>query len=291
MREFYFGAHLSTAGGLHKALERVKEIGGNCLQIFSTSPRGWKPAEVTEDQIERFLQTRAELKIDPVYFHASYLINLAGGPETQEKSIKALVAELKTAKELQVKGSIVHLGSFLKDAKGREADRHKTKFGSEYDTLIGNIQTILQETPEESLFIIENMGMRKIGLQLEEIGYIVDQLNSDRVRVCLDTCHLHAAGYDLSTPDKLNIFLDSFDQMIGLDRLELWHLNDSRDELGSLRDRHENLGQGSVPPDTFRVIVNSDRVNDRPFIMEVPGFDGGGPDKKNMEYLKELVSV
>ncbi len=285
----YFGAHVSTAGGLYKAPERVSKIGGNCLQIFSTSPRGWKPAEVSEEQAEKFLRSRAELGVDPVYFHAAYLINLAGAPETQDKSVRSLVAELKTARQLEVKGSIIHLGSFLKDAKGREADRHKREFGEEYDTLLNNIRTILHETPPETLFIIENMGMRKVGLTLEEIAFLVKELNDDRVRVCLDTCHLHAAGYDLAGSDKVKKFLDRFDQLIGLDRLEVWHLNDSRDEFGSLRDRHENLGEGQIPEAVFTSLLNSDLINDRPFLLETPGFDGGGPDQVNMDILKSLV--
>ncbi len=285
----YFGAHMSTAGGLHKAPERVSNIGGNCLQIFSTSPRGWKPAEISKEQVEKFQQAKREYGVDPVYFHAAYLINLAGSPATQEKSVRSLTAELQAAERLGVKGTIVHLGSFLKDAQGREADRHKTEFGSEYDELLGNIRTVLQATPPETLFIIENMGMRKIGLALEEIAFLIKELKDERVRVCLDTCHLHAAGYDLSGPDKLQEFLDRFDKLIGLDRLEVWHINDSRDEFGSLRDRHENLKEGQIPAEVFTSLLNSDRIKDRPFILETPGFDDNGPDKDNMDILKSLI--
>lgn len=289
-KSLLFGAHISTAGGLAKASARVAAIGGNCLQIFSTSPRGWKPAEVTEEQVEKFRQAKEEYGVDPVYFHAAYLINLTGSPETQEKSVRALTAELITAKRLGVVGTIIHLGSFLKDAKGREADRYKTKFGVEYKTLLKNIKQILQDTPPETYFIIENMGMRKIGLTLEEIGFLVKELESERIKVCLDTCHLHAAGYDLSGPEKLTTFLDQFDELIGLGRLAVWHLNDSRDEFGSLRDRHENLGEGQIPKAVFSALLSNDRINDRPFILETPGFDGGGPDKANMDILKSWVT-
>ena len=282
----YFGAHVSSAGGLDRAPARVSQIGGNCLQLFSASPRIWKPASVSSEQVEKFQKAKEQAGIGPVYFHASYLINLTGSPETQTKSIRVLSAELQAAESLQVKGTIVHLGSFLKSAQDRKADQNKQQFGPEYDTLLGNIRTILKQTPVETLFIIENMGMRKIGLTLEEIGFLVRELDDDRVRVCLDTCHLHVAGYDLSGPDKLDRFLDRFDDLVGLSRLEVWHVNDSRDEFGSFRDRHENLGEGHIPKAVFTSLLQNRRVNDRPFIIETPGFDGEGPDKANMDRLK-----
>ena len=133
------------------------------------------------------------------------------------------------------------------------------------------------------------MGMRKIGRSLDEIASIVKDVNDERVRVCLDTCHLHVAGYDLSTKKKLDDFLVEFERIIGLKRLECFHVNDSRDEFGSLRDRHDNIGEGKVAKDVFKLILNHPKLKALPFLLEVPGFDDTGPDKKNVDILKSLV--
>ncbi|MEX0672689.1 MAG: deoxyribonuclease IV [Candidatus Paceibacterota bacterium] len=282
------GAHKSSSGGYTTGVAEVHEIGGNCLQIFSSAPRNWRPGNPTEEDKQTFLELRKEYDIDPVYFHASYMINLAGSPENREKSINALVAELVIAHKFNVRGSVIHLGSF-KNGVRETNDQGLFAEEAAYDVLFKSIERILTETPDDILFIIENMGMRKIGMSLEEIGYIVKKLNSPRVKICLDTCHLHAAGYDISSPEKLDAFLDKFDQLIGLDLLELWHVNDSRDTFGALRDRHENIGEGSVGSGVFEALINSTRVNDRPFIIETPGFSGGGPDKENLDRLKAFV--
>lgn len=273
------GAHLSISGGYTKALERIVEIGGNCLQIFSSSPRGWNFASISPEHIEQFTKLKIILSINPVYFHASYLINLADHERIGHLSKQSLIAELQVASLIDVKGSIVHLGSFKEQ-----------KTENKYRTLIQNISSILQNTPKNTLFIIENAGTKKIGLTLEEIGQIIKDVNDNRVRVCLDTCHLHAGGYDLTSPKTYESFLESFDSLIGIDKLELWHFNDSRDPFNSFRDRHDNIGQGSVGLETFRTILNHLKTRDLPFIIETPGFEDNGPDKKNLDILKKLIS-
>lgn len=281
------GAHMSSAGGYAEAVKRVKDIGGNCLQLFSTSPRGWKTADISEEESQQFRRTAEELAVSPVYFHASYLINLAGSEENQQKSVNSLTAELQTAGRCGIRGSVIHLGSFLKDKKSKDGKgEDDTKYDpKKYQGLVKNIKTILGDTPEDTLFIIENMGTRKIGRTLEEIALIVEETANPRVRVCLDTCHLHAAGYDISGPDKLSAFLEKFDQLIGLDRLEVIHINDSRDPFGSLRDRHENLGEGEIEEEVFQALLCDPQTAGLPFILETPGFGGGGPDAKNLDRL------
>ena len=274
------GAHLSISGGYTKAVERIVEYGGDCLQIFSSSPRMWSDAKLTDGEKEIFRSVRERWRIDPVYFHAVYLVNLADLGATGERSVQSLVFELQLASELQIRGSIVHLGSFLKDENS-----HK------YDMLLTRMQDILKRTPEDTFFIIENAGTRKIGKSLDEIARIVHDLNNDRVRVCLDTCHLFATGYDLSSQEKLDVFLDEFEKKIGLSYLELWHANDSKDSLRSFRDRHENIGEGNLPKDVFRLLLQHPRTKDMPFIIETPGFDKVGPDKRNMDILKSLAKA
>ncbi|OGK09206.1 hypothetical protein A2767_06670 [Candidatus Roizmanbacteria bacterium RIFCSPHIGHO2_01_FULL_35_10] len=270
------GAHQSIAGGYTQALERIKNIGGNCLQIFSSSPRGWSFTKLDEVQRSLFLERNAELKIDPIYFHASYLVNLADAERIGNLSKLSLIAELSIAPKLKIKGSIIHLGSF--------------KDMPDMPTLVNNIIEVLKKTPEESLFIIENAGNNKIGKDLKEIAEIINQVNNPRVRVCLDTCHLHAAGYDFTTSEKLDKFIIEFDKLIGLKKLELFHINDSKDPFNSGRDRHENIGRGSIGLKTFKLLLNHPITKHLPFIIETPGFDDNGPDKQNLDILKSLVS-
>ena len=274
-----FGAHLSIVGGYHEALKRAQNIGANALQIFSSPPRNWSLKEPDKKAIELFLKTKKELGIEPVYFHATYLINLAGEELIAKKSVDFLVEELNLAEKLGIRGSIIHLGSFKNN-----------KNGEAYKKFLKNIRAILSKTSEKSLFIIENAGNHKIGATLEEIAEIIKDLKNERVRVCLDTCHLWSSGYDISDDKKLNVFLDEFDRKIGLSKLEVWHCNDSRDSFGSFRDRHENIGQGTIGLKTFKTLLNNQRVSDRAFIIETPGFDDNGPDKKNLEILKKLIT-
>src|SRR3989344_8609840 len=187
------GAHQSIGGGYTQALDRIKNIGGNCLQIFSSSPRGWNFAKINDIQATQFRNKKSEMGIDPIYFHASYLINLANTEKVGSLSKLSLIAELSIALKLNIKGSIIHTGSF-KDKK-------------DMSPLIKNIREILQKTPDESLFIIENAGNNKIGKNLNEIAEIINLVNNPRVRVCLDTCHLHSAGYDLTSKEKLDKFI------------------------------------------------------------------------------------
>jgi deoxyribonuclease IV len=282
------GAHLSIAGGYTNPLKKITEIGGNALQIFSSSPRGWNFAQVNDETAQAFVQMKNDLGIDPVYFHASYLVNLADDARTGEMSVKSLINELNLAPRMQVKGSIVHLGSF-KNQLQITNDELGINNHQKHEILIQNIKTILSQTSEETLFIIENAGNRKIGQTIEQIAQIIKDVNTPRVRVCLDTCHLHAAGYDVRTVEKLEEFIHMFDSLIGVDKIELWHINDSKDQFGALRDRHENIGQGQVGIDTFKLLLNHPKIKHCTFIIETPGFDDKGPDKENLDILKDLL--
>jgi len=283
------GAHLSIAGGYHKALERIVDIGGNCLQIFSASPRGWNRATVTDEPKRLFLDTKKRLNIKEVFFHASYLVNLADEGRIGEESKKSLIAELNVASQLEIVGSIVHLGSFK---SGRDTLQCVSTFDNpKYVTLINNIKEILSNTPQDTFLIIENAGNKKIGQNLDEIASIVRDIDNERLKVCLDTCHLFSAGYELSTKQKMDAFFDEFDKKIGLKKLVVFHMNDSKDPFDSGRDRHENIGQGTLSMEPFKLLLRDERTRNLPFIVETPGFDGNGPDKKNIDILKSLSSV
>ncbi|MBI3620477.1 deoxyribonuclease IV [Candidatus Roizmanbacteria bacterium] len=281
------GAHLSVAGGYTKALQKINAIGGNCLQIFSASPRGWHFADLSPAVITEFAAAKKQKQIDPVYFHASYLINLAANNRVSQLSKQSLKHELKVASRLGIQGTIVHLGSFKKDITKEPLPYENYDW---YGDLVVNIKEILDETPSDTYLMIENAGNNKIGKDFGEIATIITSVNNPRLRVCLDTCHLYSAGYDLSSTEKLEAFLISFDSLIGLEKLAVMHFNDSRDPLGAGRDRHENIGQGTVPIDTFRLLMTHRKTRHLPFIIETPGFDDKGPDKKNLDILKNLVS-
>ncbi|PJA55662.1 hypothetical protein CO165_02385 [Candidatus Roizmanbacteria bacterium CG_4_9_14_3_um_filter_33_18] len=191
----------------------------------------------------------------------------------------SLISELNLASKLKIKGSIVHLGSF-KDQKSN----------IKYQKLISNIKEILKKTPQDTFFIIENSGNRKIGQTLEEIAQIVKDVNNPRVRLCFDTCHLFSNGYKFDTAKELDVFLDKLDKLDLLDKLEVWHLNDSRDEFNSGHDRHDNIGEGKMNIDEFKILLNHKKMKNYPFIIETPGFDGNGPDQKNLDILKSLIT-
>lgn len=283
------GAHQSISGGYTQALERIKNIDGNCLQIFSSSPRGWNFPKITEQQIVDFVNLRDKLKINPVYFHASYLVNLADNERVGHLSKQYLITELNLAPKLDIRGSIIHLGSFKNKEIRPLLDR--TTDVIRYKTLINNIKEILEKTPKESLFIIENAGNRKIGQTLEEIAQIFKDVNNPRVRICLDTCHLFSNGYSFKNTKELDLFLDKLEKLDLLNKLELWHVNDSRDEFNSGRDRHENIGQGTILLEEFKTLLNHKKTKNYPFIIETPGFKNEGPDKKNLDILKSLIDI
>jgi len=273
------GAHQSISGGYSEALKKITSIGGNCLQIFSSSPRGWNFAKPTNEEIKQFLILNSKFSINPIYFHATYLINLADDSRIGYMSKLSLISELNLASKLKIKGSIVHLGSF-KDQKSN----------IKYQKLISNIKEILKKTPQDTFFIIENAGNRKIGQTLEEIAQIVKDVNNPRVRLCFDTCHLFSNGYKFDTAKELDVFLDKLDKLDLLDKLEVWHLNDSRDEFNSGHDRHDNIGEGKMNIDEFKILLNHKKMKNYPFIIETPGFDGNGPDQKNLDILKSLIT-
>ncbi len=272
------GAHQSISGGYSEALKRIKNIGGNCLQIFSSSPRGWQTIKIDDQKINQFLKLKSELKIDPVYFHASYLINLADEGKIGYLSKISLINEMNLATKLNIKGSIIHLGSYKN--KG---------LSSKYKVLIKNIKEILDKTPKDSLFIIENAGTRKIGQTLEEISQIIKDIDNPRIRLCLDTCHLFSNGYKFENNKELDNFLNGLKKLFLLERLEVWHLNDSRDPFNSGKDRHENIGQGKININEFKTLLNHSKTKNYPFIIETPGFDNQGPDKKNLDILKSFL--
>lgn len=270
------GAHVSIAKGFAGAAVHTRAIGAAAIQMFSSSPHQWGRSREDETDIAAFVKLADMRGVVPRYFHASYLLNLADEGRVGKISATTLAREMILAPKLGVRGSVVHVGSW----KGAPPD---------WDRLAGVVRDILKQTPEETFFIMENSGTRKIGVALEDIAALAKRVKNPRFKVCLDTCHLFTAGYDIRTREKLDRFLDLFDAKVGMERLELWHVNDSRDPFSSFRDRHENIGEGTIGLEPFRALLNHPKAKKLPFILETPGFDGEGPDKKNVEILKRLA--
>jgi deoxyribonuclease-4 len=274
------GAHVRSGGGVDKAIDRALEMGAETIQIFSGAPQAWRRKNYTTQEVEEFKAKTAETGIAPCFIHGLYLVNLASqNTEFLQKSYDALVAEMHAAALIGAKGVIFHLGS------------HK---GAGYETCVDQVieycQRILAATPEDAWLILENSaGMGgAIGSKFAELGKIAREVGSDRVKVCLDTCHTFAAGYDVKTREGLDKTMAEFDSEIGLERLVAVHANDSKQPLGGAMDRHANIGDGHIGKDGFINLLSHPAFTDLPFLLEVPGMDDSGPDKPNVEILKAL---
>ena len=279
------GAHVSTAGGLDKAIGRGVEIGCETIQIFGSSPQSWAYKPVPEAQTRSFREKAKEAGIAPVFFHAVYLINLGTpNPDNLEKGIESLINYMNLAAEVEAGGVIVHPGS------------HKgVGYEGIFQQTVSSIERVLANSPEGPWLTLENTaGMgQHIGARFEELGRIiagVAPVYRGRLKVCLDTQHCFAAGYDITTKEGLESMLAEFDGSIGLDNLVAVHANDSKYVLGAGVDRHENIGQGYIGIQAFENIMSASAFRDVPFLLEVPGFANKGPDRENLDILREIRS-
>lgn len=283
------GAHVSSSGGHFKAVERASAIGANCVQVFSGSPRVWAKPKLESIDTKTFFTTQKMLNVSPVITHALYLINLASDkPENVQKSINSLIYELTFDSLIKGAGVVVHLGSH--QGRGWDAVKEQVAHG---------IEEILKKTPEDSTFLIENAASRngKIGGDLSEIQWLIEQIKSPRLGWCMDTCHAHAGGYVLSPTSTLQLDAEKPGGVIEqkISECNLWstlkciHVNDSRDDFASGRDRHANIGDGNIPIEDLRYFLNLEKIKDIPLILEVPGLDNEGPDQENIERVKKLI--
>jgi deoxyribonuclease-4 len=276
------GAHVSTAGGFELALDRAQAIGANCAQIFSSSPRVWQSSWQDKLDVQKFFDRQQKTGVLLVFTHALYLVNLASAnPASVQKSIAALTSELKFDAAIGGSGVIVHLGSHL--GLGWVAVR---------DQVVSAISEILKNTPEKSNFLIENSAGQKgkVCSDLAEISWLLQQVASPRLGWCFDTCHSFAAGYPLA--DSGSEQGSAYDKITDLNlwsALKCIHVNDSKGSLGSGLDRHENLGEGQIGLTDFAEFFKKPEVKSLPLILEVPGFEGQGPDQQNIEKLKALL--
>lgn len=274
------GAHVSTADALHRCVDRCGEIGAEAIQIFASAPQSWRPHSHTDEAIALLKSHAAESEVGPVFVHGIYLINLAAeNPEHVERSVTSLAAALRFCEGAGALGTIFHVGS------------HK---GAGFDTvrprIVAAMRDALDRAPGESWLVLENSAGagNTLAAKFAEIGELIRETGSDRVKVCIDTCHAFASGYDIAEPAGIEAAMEEFDREIGLDRLVAVHANDSKGPLLSGKDRHENIGEGYIGIGGFRTIMSHPAFRNVPFLLEVPGFTGKGPDRENVEILKRL---
>ncbi len=276
------GAHVSTAGTLDKCVDRARDISAESIQIFASGPQSWRPSAHSDEAIDVLRDRAREYGIAPLFVHGIYLVNLASADPTMvERSISSLTQYMTFCGRAGGGGVIFHVGS------------HK---GAGFDAVLPSVTTaierVLSGTPDEANLILENSAGQggTIGSTFAELGAIVRAVGSPRVQICLDTCHCYAAGYDLRTAAGVAAAMDEFDREIGLDRLVVVHANDCKAGLGSGLDRHENIGQGHLGEEGFRATMAHPAFRDLPFILEVPGFAGKGPDRENVDILKRIAT-
>jgi deoxyribonuclease-4 len=280
------GAHVSTAGGLQTAFDRALNIGAECMQIFESAPQQWGTARLDDAQVQAFRERAAETGIAPIFIHGKYLMNLASADDKIFRtSASTLRSSLNIAGRIGALGVIFHTGSHK--GLGLEAV---------FEQICQACERVLAETPEETLLIFENSagGGGTIGSRFEDLGEIIRRIDNRRVRVCIDTCHAFAAGYDLSSDDGVKATFDELEREIGLANVVALHCNDSKGAVGSGRDLHENIGDGKIGVAGFSAILAHPAVAALPLLLEVPGYKlngaGKGPDKPNIDRLKEIRS-
>ncbi len=271
------GAHVSAAGGISKAIDRAAVLGAETIQIFASPPQGWAFKPHADNEIESFKTKAAEHGIFPTFIHGVYLINLATeNPDNLAKGIASLTFSMNVANEIGAKGVVFHVGSH----KGAGLD-------AVLDQIVDCFHKVLEGAPGDPWLIIENNAGsgQNIGSQFSQLGRILKEVGNERVMICLDTAHCLASGYDVTTEEGLKAAIEEFDNEVGLDKLVAVHANDSKVPLKSYVDRHENIGHGHIGTEGFRNIMSHPAFREVPFLLEVPGYDGKGPDRANLEAL------
>lgn len=272
----FVGGHVSIAGGLHHAIDNTLAIDANCLQIFAGSPRLWFRKPFDESEVIKFLSGVQLNHLGPVFIHALYLINLAAlNPDLFEKSINSLVVDLQNGARINSAGVIIHIGSHL-----------GAGFDSAKGQLVAGLQRILALTSGCDLILENAAGQNgKIG-SLSELSYLIKEVADPRLKICLDTAHLFAAGLDLRSPAEIEKIIKELKNLNLLDKLVCLHLNDCASDLNSHRDLHANIGEGKIGLEGLKLFVNQKELLHLPLILEVPGEDKQGPNLKNITLVK-----
>jgi deoxyribonuclease-4 len=274
------GAHVSCSGGIHTAIDRIERFGGEAVQVFTQSPRTWRPTNHDPANFERFKERRAEVDLGGVVCHALYLVNLAAtSDDVYEKSRASMRNTMEVACAIDADGVVFHVGSHL--GAGLEAGLER---------VLPAMRELLELCSDTTWLLMENSAGAggTIGRSIDELATIFDRLDGHpRLGVCLDSCHLFVSGCDVTDLAQLDAVLDELDERIGLDRLRALHVNDANAPLGSNRDRHANIGEGLLG-EQLGVFLGHPRLQGLPALLEVPGTNGKGPDEHEVRKAREL---
>jgi deoxyribonuclease IV len=274
------GAHVSSSGGIHTAIDRAEAIGADSVQLFTQSPRAWRPTNHAPASFERFRERRSEVGIGGVLCHALYLCNLAApDDEIYAKSVASLRNTMEVACAIGADGVVFHVGSHL-----------GAGFDAGLERVLPAMEQVLELCSDDTWLLMENSAGAggTIGRSLDELATLWERLDRHpRLGVCLDSCHLYVSGVDVTEPAALDACLDELDAATGLDRLRALHVNDSAAPLGSNRDRHANIGDGLLGED-LGVFLGHPRLQGLPAVLEVEGKEKKGPDKEQIDLAKGI---
>jgi deoxyribonuclease-4 len=274
------GAHVSTGGGLVRAIERAEERTCDAIQIFNQSPRMWRPTRYSDDDFAAFREAMERSRVDVVAIHMIYLINPAAkDTEMRRKSLQSLTHALRVGDEIGAMGVVVHPGALKDDTRSNARKR-----------AIALIKEALSRSERCPIFYENTAGSPQLlGRDFDETAELIDRTGGPkRLGLCIDTCHLYASGYDIATPQGTKALVDEIDAKVGLDQLKLLHVNDSRDQRGSNRDRHAPIGKGEIGRRGFRAFLGEPRLQKVPAVLEGPGIDGHDVAKKDVQLIRRL---
>jgi len=279
------GVHLGTSGGTWMAVNRAVEAGANTFQIFSSSPRQWKAADVKPEDAAKMRDLRAEHNIGPISIHASYLINLCSQTESVRiNGIAGFRGEVERALALGAEYLVLHPGSW----KGLTRDEGLRLAAQSIERAIDG----LPWQGKDFKILIENTAGAEFSLggSLEQVAELVETLKPCApVAVCLDTCHMHVAGYDIVTPEGYTDTMNLVAETIGFEAVKVWHCNDAKAAMGSKLDRHEHIGEGTIGAEAFRRLLHDTRFDHAAFIAETP-VDNPGDEARNVGVLRTLAA-
>ena len=282
--ELLLGAHMSIAGGIDLAPLRGREVGCRTMQLFTKSSNQWRARPLPAEEIERYRANLRATGIAPVVAHDSYLINLAStDAELHRKSMAAFLEELERAEALGIPYLVTHPGAHV--GAGEEAGLRQ---------VAKSVRELLKGTKDYQVQVIIETAAGQgtsLGHRFEQIAALLDQIGlPERTGVCLDTCHVFAAGYDIRTPEGYADVIGAFDAIVGISRLKVIHLNDSKKELGCRVDRHEHIGKGNIGLEAFRCLLADPRLKGIPMILETPKDDDFLlADRRNLDTLRRLA--
>ena len=276
------GAHISASGGLYKVFERADALNCEALQLFTKSQLRWRAKPLSYEDISAWKNAAAKSKVRDIVSHASYLINLAGDTGVREKGIVSLSEEVTRCDSLGIDKIVLHPGSCGENDIETALSR-----------LCSALLEVFSRTDDSRVkILLETMAGQgsAIGRRLEEFARVLELTRgNDRVAFCADTCHVFAAGYDISSMEGYENFICKIDENIGLDRLICWHLNDSKKSCGSRVDRHEHIGKGEIGETAFGLIVRDKRFENVPSLLETPKENNG--DEINLALLRRLRQI